>query len=136
MKIINEIPPIFKDLVEAGMQPTQHTLYTYGDAIYNPSGQDIPEDIMVHEEVHMKQQGDNPDYWWSRFIDDQYFRVEQEVEAYAVQYRFMCNKFKDRNKRSQILMHYAKVLSSPIYGGVVGTMAAYQMIKKKANVWK
>jgi hypothetical protein len=134
MKIANELPPIFDDLIAGGMQPGPNTLYTYGDIIFNPSGKDIPEDIIVHEEVHMKQQGDNPDYWWSRFIDDQYFRIEQEVEAYAVQYRFICKKHKDRNQRHRILMHFAQVLSSPIYGNVIGTMSAYQMIKKKANV--
>ena len=134
MKIINELPPIIDQLLAGGMQPTRYTLYTYGDTIYNPSGSILPEDIIVHEGVHEKQQGVDPDAWWSRFIDDQYFRVDQEVEAYAAQYRFMCKKFKDRNKRSQILMHYAKTLSSPIYGDVIGTMKAYEMIKNKAGI--
>ena len=74
------------------------------------------------------------EHWWSRFIDDQYFRLNQEVEAYAVQYRFMCNIHKDRNKRSNILMHYAKILASPTYGSVVTTMSARKMIKDKANI--
>lgn len=135
MKIINELPPVYDDIIAGGMSPGPYALYTYGDIIYNPSGQEVPPEIIEHEEVHEKQQAEiGVEHWWSRFIDDQYFRLNQEVEAYAVQYRFMCNIHKDRNKRSNILMHYAKILASPTYGSVVTTMSARKMIKDKANI--
>jgi len=135
MTVVETLPPIYEDILNGGMRQSPYAFYTYGDKIFNPSGQPIPADIIAHEEVHMAQQEKvGIEYWWSRYIDDQYFRIEQEVEAYAVQYRFMCNIRKDRNMRSKILMNFAGILASPTYGSVISTMAAYKMIKNKANV--
>jgi len=136
MKVVKRKPPIYKKIIAAGMKPTKFAYYTYGDKIYNPSGQDLPDYIIVHEEVHMKQQEEigGPEIWWDRYIRDQYFRIEQEVAAYAVQYRFFCKSVKDREKRHKFLSELAWILASPTYGSVITTAAAHDMIKKKANV--
>jgi len=159
MKIVDEKPPIYKALVDAGMQPSEGTLYAYGDKIYNPSGGEIPPDLIVHEEKHIKQQYDlapiikhgeagpsteTPDrdleqgaeIWWKRYVEDEYFRLEQELQAYAAQFRYVCKFQKDRNARSKILLNYAAVLSGPMYGNMVSHMGAYEMIKDKANIPK
>ena len=129
----NEKPPIYDQIVQAGMNPSLNAIYTYGDTIYVPSGREVPDDIIAHEETHCDQQGADPDAWWSRYLDDPYFRIQQETEAYAVQYDFICETTKDRNWRDKILRRMATVLSGPTYGNVIGSQSAYSMIKNKAK---
>ena len=134
MKIIaNECPPIYDKIPQAGMQPTDNAIYTYGDTIYNRSGGTITPDLMIHEETHCIQQGNDPDGWWDRYLNDGLFRIQQEVEAYANQYKFICQIQKDRNRRDKVLRNMATILSSPTYGSIIGSNAAYKMIKDKAN---
>ncbi len=137
MKILSEQPPkhILEMILKAGMQPTQNTVYTYGDTIFVPHGHtDLENHLIHHEEVHMKQQGSNPDAWWSRYMTDIYFRIEQEVEAYGAQYAFLCKIVKDRNRRNMIALDLARILSSPIYGSVITREDARKMIINKSNV--
>ena len=116
------------------MSPTSNAIYAYGNIIYNPSGKVVPDDVIAHEETHCRQQGADPDFWWSRYIEDKYFRIDQEAEAYAVQYDFVCkNIIKDRNQRNNALLKLAEVLASPTYGSVIGKSAAYQMIKSRSK---
>ena len=134
MQIKIEYPPIYEDIISAGMQPHSGTIYTYGDTIYNPGRVEIPEYLMIHEEVHSKQQGADPDAWWGRYLIDQYFRVDQEGEAYAKQYDFMCKKIKDRNQRNRLLIDLSKILASPVYGSCVTTSGAMEIIRKKSKI--
>ena len=91
MKIVNEKPPIFDKIVKAGMSPSlDSTIFTYGDTIYNPSGRPIPDHLIAHEARHFKQQGNDPAAWWDKYLVDKEFRFEQEAEAYANQYKFLC----------------------------------------------
>lgn len=134
MQIKTEKPPIYDQILasECDFNPNL-TIFTYGDAIYNPAGVDIPDHLIVHEETHSKQQGDAPDAWWERYLRDQYFRVQQETEAYANQYRYICSYMRDRNRRARILWDLGGFLSSPMYGSVIGHQEAMKMIKQKAN---
>lgn len=136
MKIINENPPekLLNAIVENGMHPHPGVIFTYGDIIYNPNGADIPDHLITHEKTHCDQQGNDPDAWWGRYLTDQYFRVEQESEAYARQFAHICVKVKDRNHRYRILIDLASILSGPIYGNIIGQQNAMQMIKSKSNV--
>lgn len=135
MQIKHEFPPIWDKVIGAGMNPNPDTVvFTYGDTIYVPGGAELADHIIAHEETHIGQQGADPDAWWSRYIDDQYFRTEQEAEAYAKQYAFLCKRIKDRNQRARILLDLGRILASPMYGKVIDQQAASDMIKKKANV--
>lgn len=136
MEVLREHPPIYEDIINAGMHPSAGTIFTYGDTIYNPHGVNIPEYLLVHEEVHSKQQGEDPNGWWSRYLDDQYFRIDQETEAYAKQYDFMCKTIKDRNQRNDILIDIARILSSSLYGEVISTSGAITELKKKIKTKK
>ena len=133
MKIKNAKPPIYDKILQAGMTPTDNAIYTYGDTIYNPGGGVIPDHVVKHEETHSRQQGDDPDGWWGRYIGDDFFRIQQEVEAYANQYKFICQIQKDRNRRDKVLRNMSTILSSPTYGSIIGSSVAYKMIKDKAN---
>ena len=135
MKILIQLPPNWDQILNSGMRPDpQNTVFTVGDTIYNPSGREIPDHLIVHEEIHSEQQGDNPKGWWNRYITDPYFRVDQEVKAYATQYWFICKGLKDKNARYKVLYQLAESLSSVRYGAVVTRTAAMKLIKDKSKI--
>lgn len=118
-KIINEYPPNIV-AIEEHFDLTGRTVYfTYGDAIYNPSGTHIAPDYVFHEEVHMKQQRDigGPEIWWDKYIKDPAFRIEQEVDAYGQQLRYI--RRNNAKKVARELNHFAEVLSSALYGNMM-----------------
>jgi len=140
MKIINEPPPqkLLDAIRAAGMDPDlSKTFFTYGDIIYNPGGVEIQPSVLEHEEVHCDQQKSyqgGVDGWWGRYLVDPLFRVQQEAEAYGMQYRFLCAHHKDRNRRVRILMELAAMLAGPMYGRTINRQAAGDLIKKHAKV--
>ncbi len=134
MKIVNERPPIWNEVVEMIGAIPQHAVFAWGDTIYNPEGMILPDFIIAHEEVHSKQQEKygGPEAWWSRYLDDVYFRVSQEVEAYRRQYDVMCETHRDRNVQYKILRDVARSLSGPLYGNSITHSKAMEMIRAYA----
>lgn len=130
MTIINEQPPFLLQIELAGMKPKEDTIYPFGMTIYNPSGKPIPEDILIHEAVHIGQQGKDPQKWWDRYILDKDFRLSQELEANKEQYKYICKLTKDREKRNQALIAMAKNVSGEVYGGIINFYEAYQKINE------
>ncbi len=136
MEIKHEVP---KDLLEsiqhAGMEPRlEYALFAYGDILYIPAGFTPPPEILAHEEIHSEQHKNypgGPGAWWGRYIDDPWFRIQQEAAAYARQYDYACDHMKDRNARVRYMHKLASFLASSLYGNVVGQSAAIQMIKKE-----
>jgi len=138
MKILREKPPIYDNLIKAGLRfNPETTIFTYGDTIYNPTKvEELPDNLIAHEETHSKQQLNTeggPDAWWERYIGDQYFRIDQEAEAYGRQYEFICRTMKDRNRRCKVLWDLAFILASPTYGSVIDTSDARRMIEKRSK---
>lgn len=135
MKIINEKPPVWNNVCAALKINPKNTLFTYGDIIYNPDGIVIPDDLMEHEKTHIKQQaGQDPALWWGKYLRDQKFRLDQESEAYGVQYRYICKTTKDRERRNKILYAIAGMLSGPLYGYCIDHTEAMILVKKRAGV--
>lgn len=127
--IVKEQPPFLLQIQLAGMKPEKTTIFPYGMIIYNPSGEPIPPDIWIHEAQHIAQQGKNPQAWWDRYILDKDFRLEQEVEANREQYKFFCKVKKDRNERSRALLAMAKNMAGEVYGNLLTTNKAMELIK-------
>lgn len=110
----------------------EHTFWTYGNAIYNPGGFEIPDHIVAHEEQHSVQQAGYPggkDAWWKAYLTDPRFRLEQEAEAYGAQVRFYRKRVKDRNARVRFLYNVASQLSGPLYQLSVTHAQAMAMIE-------
>lgn len=101
MKIINNNPPNI-DKIKKAFPIVKGTIFCYGDSIYNPDGMIISEDLIIHEGIHQKQQGDKIEEWWDKYISDKEFRLEQELEAYRNQYNYALEKY-PRNKRKFLL---------------------------------
>ena len=127
--IVKEQPPFLLQIELAGMKPERTTIYPYGLTIYNPSGEPIPQDILIHEAQHIAQQGKNPQAWWDKYILDKEFRLEQELEDNREQYKFICKLTKDHEKRNKALAAMARNISGPVYGKLISFMRAYEEIK-------
>jgi hypothetical protein len=131
--VYNEFSPVWDRILAAGLNPDPNrVVITYGSRLFAPMVRYIPEDLLRHEETHSAQQGANPDGWWDRYLTDPFFRIQQEAEAYGAQYKFVCEKVKDRNRRYQFLMAISIQLAGPMYGSVITRSAAEKMIKSKA----
>ena len=128
MKIVHKYPPNIED-IKSVFPISRGIIFTYGDTIYNPDNFIIPDDLITHEETHMKQQGKDPDRWWKRYFVDQKFRLEQELEAYRNQYRYAINNY-DKRSRKELLKRISKDLSRPLYGSLVTKKEAKKLIKE------
>lgn len=92
LKIINTLPPNY-DLLVAVLNPPEQSIFAMNGAIYNPSGKEIDPDIIEHEKVHLKQQQENPD-WLMKYLSNEKFREEVELEAYSRQYQYLKDEVK------------------------------------------
>jgi len=138
MKIINERPPewIMSGCLSQFRVNVERTFWTYGDTIYNPGGINIREDIIAHEEQHERQQAayeGGKDAWWREYLSNPRFRLEQEAEAYGIQHKWYCARFKDRNQRSKFLFVLGNQLSGPLYQVAVSPVQARTMIEVLAG---
>ncbi len=133
MKIVNDFPPNYEAIKKA-FNPPKEIVFTYGDTIYAPYLQEelIPMNVIRHEETHAKQQID-PSSWWTRYLIDAQFRLEQELEAYQMQYKYFCKHNKFKKERAKFLLSIAKDLSSPTYGSIMNIEEAKERIKNESN---
>lgn len=94
--------------------------------IYLCDQKNVRQDLIVHEEIHLKQQGDNYDDWLKRYQTDKEFRIAQEVEAYRGQLKYI-EKIRGHADMLSATVFFAKFLSSDVYGNVI---TADEAIKK------
>lgn len=135
MNIKKEQPPNIDAIIKAFPALEQHrhrVVFAYGDTIYNPSGQPLPTHLIIHESTHAVQQGDDPASWWEKYLSDAVFRKEQEIEAYAHQYRFIKDKH-GVSKADRMLFYLASDLSSPLYNLGMTYAEAEKAIKAHAK---
>lgn len=127
MKIVKDFPPNI-EAIRKVLTPDPRAIFAYGDTIYNPDGGQLSQELHAHEEVHQRQQGDNPDAWWDRYLTDVEFRLAQELEAHRQEYKTYCARVKDRNQRARFLNLVAGRLASPMYGNVITPREASRKI--------
>lgn len=118
MKIEIAYPPNI-DKIRKVFNLHKGIVFAYGDILYNPDDGIVDKPLMVHEETHMRQQGDKPSEWWNRYLIDKYFRASQEIEAYQNQYEEARRIRNDRNALFKYAHRLAMDLSGPIYGNVL-----------------
>lgn len=118
MKIAFRNPPNI-ETIKKYVTPPEDAVFTYGDTLYSPLEQPILEDLLIHEEIHKRQQGGDPDAWWHLWCTDTEFRLEQEIQAYRNQYAFYVRKEKSREKRFHFARRLALALSSEMYGNII-----------------
>lgn len=135
MKIVKDYPPNI-EAIRAKFTLHEYVVFTYGDTLYNPGGWKIADDLMVHEETHVVQQGDDPAGWWNKYLNDEKFRLEQEIEAYRNQYLYFrenrCIKPNGKIRASRLgefVSRIASDLSSEIYGNIINYQEARERIQ-------
>lgn len=129
MRVSSEFPPNIED-VRAAFDLSGREMFAWGNTIFNPSRAAIPAWLLKHEEVHERQQGDDVEGWWARYLVDADFRFEQELEAHQVEYKCFCLCNKDRNARVSYLYQISLRLCSPMYGKLSSLQAAMKLIKE------
>lgn len=109
--------------------PPDSAVFTVGKTVYSLHPDRLTADVLRHEGVHAKQQAGlfGALIWWVRFLLKPAFRLEQEVEAYHVQ--FTQTIVKDRNQRARWLLDLANILSGEMYGRIVTTSEARRLIE-------
>lgn len=133
LQVKEEFPPNYEQVAARFDIRGKGVVFTYGDTLFSPGGTGIPPHLMAHEEMHMVQQkapGMTPELWWEKYLNDDSFRLDQELEAYQCQFKFERPFLKDRNRKARFLHQLASALSSPIYGGIISYPEAYRLIQQ------
>ena len=133
MKIIEYYPPNYEAICEAipSVRDKKDVVFTYGDTIYNPYGGEIQDHLDLHESTHERQQGAiGVEEWWNKYLSDKKFRLEQEIEAYHIQYQFVFKEY-GRAVATNFLREIANDLSGGMYGNVLDRKQARKAILKK-----
>jgi len=132
MKEIKGYPPNI-DLIEKkfpGVKKTKGILITYGD-LYNPDGVKLSTDEWIHERTHAEQQKKiGLDKYWEMYVNDENFRLEQELLAYRNQYKYVVENYSGVLQK-KILEVISKTLSSPLYGSLISERKAKKLIYEK-----
>jgi hypothetical protein len=103
----------------------EQTIFAYDGQIY--SNEPLPPDLLIHEEVHLKQQSIlGADKWVKKYLEDEQFRLTQEIEAFWAQ----INHFKDRNQKAKSRILCARVLSGNMYGNLISFEEAMKILWK------
>lgn len=109
------------------------TIIAYGNKIFI-KGKTMSRDLLVHELTHCERQKFNEDSakrWYEMYLENDEFRLQEELVAYRQQYAFCCRVYKDRNKRAKILFALAAELASYRYGNIINHNEAMAKINGK-----
>lgn len=130
MDIRFDYPPNI-EAIRSKFKLPKFVIFTYGHILYNPDRGGLPEHLMVHERTHKDQQyAMGVEAWWGKYLEDDKFRLSQEIEAYRNQYKYIVKNFKDRNVVNKMLLSIARDLSSEIYGNILTKDEALKVIKE------
>jgi len=127
-RVKHEKPPNY-EAIAAVFPLTGNEIFAYAPYVYIPNGMPISEALQEHEAVHIRQQFGDPATWWRKYLVDEDFRFDQELEAHRVEYRVFRQGTKDRNAHAKYLYSIGRRLASPMYGSMVTTREAMQKIR-------
>lgn len=133
MRIITGKPPIYDRAKEVFDFNDDVVVFTYGDTLYQLKDHDLAPDLLAHEAMHSKQQGHTDEgakEWWDKYFINPAFRRSQELGAYGVQFYYIRNTVKDRNKLTRMLYRLAFDLSSDQYKCDITHSDAMKLIKE------
>ena len=103
----------------------EDTIFVYKDTIYGNS-KELPPDILVHEEYHNNRQKKyGPEKWIKKYLNDDKFRLSEEISAYRVQIK----SIKIKEFQEECLKECASNLSGPLYGEIINYKKAFNLLK-------
>lgn len=131
MQISNTFPPNWNEIKKVFPKAQeQQAVFCFGETLHNPFNSEITEDLKIHEAVHSKQQGKDPQKWWDRYCKEPEFRINEELVAYGTQLFYLkTTKVKKTDDKGNEVMVYlpsrviewyidkiAQTLSGKLYG--------------------
>jgi len=131
--IIHARPPNFSHIALAfPFADRPGVIFSWGEDIFNPSGVEIPGELLAHERAHGQRQlapGMNPYFWWERYIEDPKFRLEEELAGHKAEYAAFKSHEHNARKRERMLGHIAEKFSSPLYGSMITQPHARRLLR-------
>ncbi len=131
-EIVLDYPPMYDDISKRfGLRPSEPVCFSWGGKIYNPTGLILSPEIVEHESIHGQRQGGRDQGirdWWQRYIQDRWFRREEEVLAHRVEYEWLL-RYGNRQQRKSALPATAEKLSSPLYGEMISLAQAKAILR-------
>jgi hypothetical protein len=110
-------------------------VFAFAPYCFNPYREHLGEEIMQHEATHILRQKGDPEGWWRKYLDDDQFRLLEEIPAHAIEY-FTLARGKDRTERRRLFHHIASRLRHTMYGYVPALSydSARSLLKKATKV--
>ena len=126
LKITVGFPPNIEEIEKLvpGVKEMSGVLFAWADTVFNPSGIEIPEWLVEHEQVHLNRQSGDPATWWHRYLTDGAFRLAEELPAHRVEWKAFKRRVKNREVRACYLASISARLAGPLYGRLLTTAAA------------
>ena len=135
MQVVSDWPPNIEDIRKV-FTINDTTVFCYGDTLYNPNSCPLDKPILAHEELHSRQQGDDPKAWWDKYLSDIPFRTEQELAAYQIQFYVQCKFIKKRDVRALNLQRLAETFGGGMYGVTLPLAESKRLIQIVWKKWK
>lgn len=132
MRVLPTFPPNIAEL-RKHFPIRPGVVFAYAPYIHNPYHATIDDALMIHEQVHIAQQGRGllgPSEWWDLYISRPQFRLEMEYEAHLAEYTHRVALAINRNQRRAVLKTMGKKLASPLYGKMLNTRDAMTVLKR------
>ncbi|MDP2618632.1 MAG: hypothetical protein Q8P46_00405 [Hyphomicrobiales bacterium] len=134
MRIVVDYPPIYTEIAAAFDISGRNPIFAWGDRVFNPHNIVIGPELIAHEAVHGRRQGNDVEGWWRRYIDDPAFRLAEEIPAHAAEFNILAGvPGTNRQHKRKCLAYVAKRLTSPIYGRLITLDAAKKAILDEAG---
>lgn len=130
IEISHEIPPVYELLNKKfGVKWDDKIIIAYGGKIHckdTPAPQKI-----IHEKVHLDEQKKiGNELWWKAYLEDDNFRLQEELKAYRIESNFLKKYIKNREVRFHAINEIADSLSSPVYGSIITKKEALSYLLK------
>jgi hypothetical protein len=130
VQIVIGRPPNY-DEIKAKFNLVPGVVFAYAPSIYNPDAVVLQLHITEHEKFHISRQGSDPAAWWRRYIDDESFRLYEEVLAHQVEIEaYVVTHQENRNPRDYWEKVCAQRLCSKVYGRMIGYHGALDLLTK------
>jgi hypothetical protein len=128
VKFSKQKPPIYEKCEEMfGVKWKKGIIMTYGDTVH--CKYKLKEPKITHESVHVDQQMKiGKEDWWSRYFEDDKFRLDQEVEAYRAEIKWIRHNVKGMDLKSRMIEKIVQDISSEMYGNMVSEKEALELL--------
>lgn len=132
MKIVRDRPPLFDEIDAKFHVRGLPIMFAWGDRLFIPSGSlDVAPHLMAHEEVHSGRQGHSEPgilLWWRAYLDDEQFRLAEEIVAHRAEYEHLARHGGGRQARRRHLAITAARLAAPLYGRLISVADAKKVL--------